>query len=192
MCLFTAGKKELLIFCFLCFFLAGCTTVPEKIGISNLEWTSYSEAKQQTLITNYERIKKEQAAERNAQKNREAVTDLHLVVSISGGTVMFPPAFITWQNYRPVIFKIVQDKCQTVEVLHVVDGGPKTNLDVCWRGNILFLDPSYYDFTKKMGSVTIHRSPLWLTGYSYRGISSSGYVNLNNVNIRIKQNANRA
>jgi hypothetical protein len=63
----------------------------------------------------------------------------------------------------------------------------KVNLRACFKRNILFLDPSRFDLTKKEGSVRLYQSPLWRDGFTYKNIDSSGYVKLTDVNITIFQ-----
>ena len=167
-------------------FLMGCANNPALLGVSDLEWTSYSPEKQKSLLANYGQISKERKSIIKGQENQN-LSDVFLEVSVSDGKIMFPPAFINWQNYKPVKFKIFKGQCSDVEIEHQSDNDSKTKLGACFYDNILYLDHIYYDLAKKNGTVSIHFSPLWLTGFAYKGISSSGYVGLNNVTVEIKQ-----
>ncbi len=171
-------------------FLIGCAAnVHERLGVSELEWTSYSQDKQKVLLTNYERVTKERASELGQQqkKDKNALDVQALEVSIYGGKAMFPPAFINWYAYHPVHFNILSGECHNIELIQTADVESKTELRVCFHNNVLYLDASNYDLTKKFGSVSIYHSPLWSSGFAYKEISSSGYVKLNNVTVEIKQ-----
>lgn len=174
-------KNIVLVFFFM--FLFGCVSTSTKLGISDLEWSSYSPEKQQTLTANYKKIVKEQAK----AKENSSLGKTFLLVTISGGQIMFPPVFINWQSYEPIKFMILQKECRDIKVMHNSDDGDKTYLRSCYYGNILYLDPSRYDAATKDGTVTIYSSPLWLDGFVYQGINSNGYVKFSNVNIKIQQ-----
>ncbi len=168
--------------------LSGCANLREKIGISELEWSSYSEARQSTLINSYHTL----AKERQAILSPETVSDKHLEITLSGGKVMFPPDFITWHNYNPASFAIYPDSCNEIELTGSDGGNLKTKLGVCYYNKTLYLDSSRYDFSKKLGSVMIRRSPLWSSGFLYKAINSSGYVRFNDVTVNIVQVKNEA
>jgi hypothetical protein len=185
--LFFIDKKIILLFC-VHFFLVGCATnTPEKLGINELEWTSYSQEKQQTLLANYERMTKEHEGVLEKQEVDKKLSDHFLEVNIYGGKVMFPPSFINWQSYQPVHFTIFNGKCHNIEMIQASDSDTKTELSVCFYGNVLYLDSSRYDPSNGEGSVSIYRSPLWLSGFVYNEVNSGGYVRLNNVAVEIKQ-----
>lgn len=167
--------------------LLGCAGAPERLGVTNLEWASYSQDKQKELLLNYHQITKKRKGIVVKPGEGKRLSNVYLVVKIYDGKVMFPPAFINWQNYQPVQFMIFKDECLNIEVAHSVAKDSKTELGACFYDNVLYLDPSRYDTAKDLGSITIHRSPLWSTGFAYQGISSSGYVRLNNVTVEIAE-----
>lgn len=179
-------RKKLCLLLIIQLLLVGCACEPEQLGLSCLEWESYSPKRQNDLLANYSTITKERDDLFKIQ-DEESFDNVFLVVSIYNGKIMLPPSFINWQNYQPVKFTVVKGQCLDVEMISSVDDSVKTVLGVCYIGNSLYLDPSRYELTKKLGSVTIPFSPLWRTGFTYKGIDSSGYVKLNNVTIRIKQ-----
>lgn len=171
-----------------CLFLVGCAVnIPEKLGVSDLEWESYSKEKQKNLLANYERMMKEHGSESKGQEEDEDSKGPFLEVSIYDGKIMFPPSFINWQTYQPVRINIFKGECRNVELRSAADSNSKTMLGVCFRDNILYLDSSHYDLTKKIGTVSIYHSPLWLSGFAYKEINSTGYVKLSNVTVEIKQ-----
>jgi len=183
--MFTMKKKIFLLF-IVHIFLLGCANNPVLLGISELEWTSYSPEKQKSLLASYNQAAKERKNIIKEQGNQKLGNEF-LEVTVFDGKVMFPPSFINWQNYKPVKFTIFEGQCSDIAIEHQSDNDSKTKLGVCFYDNVLYLDPIYYDLTKKNGTTTIHFSPLWLTGFTYKGISSSGYVRMNNVTIEIKQ-----
>jgi len=167
--------------------LSGCAHDPLRLGISESEWASYSEAEQQEMFVNYRQIVSEQND--FANDNSSDSRDIFLDVSIYGGKVMMPP-FKKWSVYKQAKFRIFKGKCCDVALSHPTDEDFQTELVACFYGNTLYLDPSHYDLAKKDGSISINFSPLWLSGFSYKGVSSSGYVRLKDVTIKIKQGYN--
>ena len=168
-------------------FLSGCAGVsaPTKIGMTESEWSGYSPDKQKTLLANYEKFAAE--LKKSMKDKKSTVVDsVFLEVGMHDGKVMMPP-FNSLQDYNPVKFIVVKDRCRSIVLQQPNDKKVHTELEVCFYGNILYLDPSHYDLTKKNGSISINYSPLWLSGFSYKGISSSGYVRLNNVTVEIMQ-----
>ncbi|CAL7959730.1 putative membrane associated protein [Gammaproteobacteria bacterium] len=168
-------------------FLSSCAGVsaPTKIGVTESEWLGYSPDKQKALLANYEKF----AAELNKsiKNNKNTVVDsVFLEIGIHDGKVMMPP-FNSHYDYNPVKFVIFKDQCRSIILQQPTDEKIRTELEACFYGNILYLDPSHYDLTKKNGSISINFSPFWLPGFVYKGISSSGYVRLNNVTVEITQ-----
>jgi hypothetical protein len=185
--MFIFKKKYFLLF-LTHFFLVGCAVnISEKIGVSDLEWMSYSQDKQKVLLANYDEVLKKRESELERQTENQNLSGTFLTVKIYGGKIMFPPSFINWQDYKPVHFTIFKGQCRNIEMMRPSAGDSKTELGVCFQGNVLYLDPSHYDLTQKAGSFTIYHSPLWVSGFSYKDINSSGYVRLSNVTVEIKQ-----
>lgn len=170
--------------------LGGCSTInyPETLGLSNTQWQSLSQDQQATLIASSKSIEQQSAP--LLQKKPTATDTTFLAVKISGGKVMMPP-FNSWVSYQPAAFTITSDECKDIELLAKTGEG-KVTLRSCWQRNILFVDPSRYDTTKKMGSINIYFSPLWVQGFAYTGINTSGYARLRNATIEIKQHAKSA
>lgn len=177
-------KKRLLLIVLAQLLLVGCATnIPKNLGISDLEWSSYSKEKQQSLLAHYEKVVKEH---KNTKQPEPKAGNKVLIVGITNGQVMFPPSFINWQNYKPVRFAVYAGQCRNVKLEHKSDAKTKTELRACYYGNVLYLDPSRYNFIKRHGTASIHSSPLWLEGFAYKGVNSHGYVRLSNVTVTIK------
>jgi hypothetical protein len=182
-CMFIIIKQEIqiLIASTAILFLSGCVSAPMKLGISDSEWSSYDVDKKKGLLFNYEKI-----SEEHKDKEDKVINDVFLKVNIHGGKVMMPP-FIDWQDYKPVDFTIFKGQCRGIVLQQPMDEDSQINLGVCFDGNILYLDPSQYDLKKKNGSISINSFPLWSSGFSYKGVSSSGYARLKDVTIEIMQ-----
>lgn len=189
---------SLIIVTILGLFLSGCTTFsPQQMGISDAEWKSYGKEKQAKLLADYQEIYAEHYGKKTPDANSDDSdinqTDLYgnnfadgsLQIKISGGTAMLPP-FVYRQAYQPAEFVIAADECQNV-MLSVSDNTKPAALRVCYKNNILALDPSAFDKTKKDGTVTINYSPLWVDGFTYKNINSDGLVRLKNAAITIKK-----
>jgi hypothetical protein len=184
MFIITNKKIGLLAAIIIAMLLSGCANDPLRLGIAESEWENYNIVEQQKLFANYRQIVAEHSSV--VKDKSKDFGDIFLDVSIYGGKVMMPP-FINWSVYKPVKFRIFKGKCCNIVLSHATDATSQTELAVCFYGNTLYLDPSYYDLTKKDGSISIHFSPLWLSGFSYKEVSSSGYVRLKDVTIEIKQ-----
>jgi GH15 family glucan-1,4-alpha-glucosidase len=163
-------------------FLYGCAISPVQLGIAPTEWSTYSLEQQQKILDDSAKYFKYHAriSKRKANAKGEC-----LEIAIHSGQVMLPP-FSNWSDYKPAHFTIFKGQCRDI-VLEQAAEEVSTELGVCYYGNVLYLDPSHYDLKLYKGSVSIHSSPLWLSGFSYKGISSGGYVRLKNVTIRVKQ-----
>jgi len=175
-----------IILFFIVMLLSGCTAVSTatKLGINELEWKNYSPEKKKLLLSNYEDFTNERNKFLKNKKN-DLSDDSFLEVSIHDGKIMIPPFDNGLQSYESVDFTILENQCKSVELRQAIDKETYTELDVCLHGNTLYLDPSHHDITKKLGSISINSSPFWLSGFSYKGITSGGYVRLNNVTIEI-------
>ena len=178
-------KIERLLVISVVLFLSGCVSMPVNLGISDSEWSSYSLEKQKKMLADSARFFKYHNSVIKKKKNDNA-NGVFLEVDIHSGQVMMPP-FSNWLDYRPVSFIIFKGQCRDIILEQSTDKNLQTELGVCFYGNVLSLDPSRYDLEKYKGSINAHSSPLWLTGFSYRGVSSSGYVRLKDVTIKITQ-----
>lgn len=163
--------------------LAGCAISPQKLGISEQEWLGYSDAQREKLLADYQQVVavEEQQAE-NEKNIREDNTD-SIDVMIYGGEAMMPP-FTEWYEYQPVTFNLIKNTCSDA-VLNQSNGESKVSLRTCYKDNIFYLDLSRYDLTKNNGAISFSSSPLWQEGFEYSGVSSSGYVRLKNVTVKI-------
>ncbi|MBU0744721.1 MAG: hypothetical protein KKE11_05070, partial [Gammaproteobacteria bacterium] len=167
-------------------FLLGCADNPERLGISEDEWSSYSREKQESLLANYNKISKERRRMIAEQENNGLNIEV-LEVNIRDGKIMLPPAFVNWQRYKPVHFEISKGECQDIKLTCLFNDDAKTTLGVCYNNNKLYLDPSRYETISGIGAVSIPFSPLWMTGFVYKGINSTGYVRFNDVTVEVKQ-----
>ena len=176
--------KLLKVFAVIILFLSGCASVsvPVKLGITESEWMNISKDKKQILFSNYEQSIKER--NQFIKNKKDYVGSVFLEIAIHSGQVMMPP-FDYWQDYKPVKFIIFKDQYRDIILQSPIDKKSFVELGVYFYENKLYLDPSRYDLAKKNGSISINFSPLWPSGFSYKGINSSGYVRLNNVTIEI-------
>jgi hypothetical protein len=191
--------------------LNGCAHKPnpQMLGITEVEWQTYDKAKQLNLLDSYRRMQAENEAEDKVDRappadqqplakgvNAAPVATTLLApsalaskpsieVTISGGSVLMPP-FASWQPFAPATFTIQAATCEET-LLTQLDGKAQISLRSCYKDNMLRLDPSRFDFSKKEGTVTIPRSSLWEQKFVYHGVNSDGYVKLKDVNVAVKQ-----
>ena len=180
-------KNKLVIAIIIVLLVSGCVSAPIMLGITEEEWAGYSRDKQNKLLTNYEEItSKHERYASMLEEEPNTTKNTFLEVSIHSGRVMMPP-FKSWQYYKPVKFILFKNRCCTIVLQQASNEKVETNLEACYQDDVLYLDPSRHDLTKKRGSISINYSPLWVSGFTYKGVSSSGYVRLNKVTIKIKQ-----
>lgn len=165
--------------------LSGCSAA--RYGLSEQNWKSLTAAQQKAMRKNYRHIAATRAREKREQdKQRITATTPKLVVEIEGGKAMMPP-FDYPRDFDPVHFIVYQGHCRAVTLAESA-GERKTELEACYLGNLLYVDPSKTEFKWHQGSLQFHYNPLWDSekGFLYSGISSQGYVGLSNTKIRVK------
>jgi len=164
--------------------LFGCSTTPSELGIAANEWQSYSQERQKAILDNYRKINAENIAAAKFEKKSNKLSQSYLVVRVSDGKALMEP-FINWQAFKPAVFNVNHEECTEVK-LFSTENEKSITLRSCYKGKTLFIDPSRYDVTKKLGSVTVNYSPLWQQGFVYSGINTYGYARLQNATFAIK------
>lgn len=155
--------------------LAACAG-PTQLGFSQQEWQAMTAQKRQQLM--------EQYRARNSYKPVTVYAGPKIRVHLLKGKAAMPP-FIEKYSFLPVQFSMKPGKCSYVE-LESATSNNSTEMKACYDGLHLSLDPSTYDSDKKMGTAHFAYTPLWLSGFTYADVSSSGYVDLENTSITIK------
>lgn len=163
--------------------LTGCATMsPNKLGISETQWASYTPEQKKEIIKNYHEVQKKQS---NEQQN-ESDTSSRIAVSIQGGKAN-DARTTTPMSYQPIHFEIASGQCnKSISVVAIDNPKQKTTFKACYKNNILYLDPSRYEVSKAQGSIQLPYQPVWKRGFTYPNISSSGFANFSNVSITIK------
>ncbi len=165
--------------------LTACSVGPNRLGVSAQQWQAMDDAQRAQMITGYQKIKW------SSWKQRQTVfCGPDILVSLGKGTALMPP-FTQSYAFQRVSFQMNPGRCRTVE-LNSVDTSNEVDLKACYNGLTLLLDPSRYDALKSTGSLRLDYNPLWKRGFTYAGVSSSGYVQLNKVNVTIKAIADLA
>jgi hypothetical protein len=163
-------------------FLAGCATVSaSKLGISKADWDQYSPEKQEQLISAYE----------TAQASKKAIRAQPgsgvLSVKIDGGQASLPP-YTGLTAYEPLLFTVKQGDCQRNIPVEGVDAkSKKGKLEVCYKDNILYLDPSPYDPALALGSLQFPYMPVWKRGFTYSNMTSTGLLKLTGAQIYLRE-----
>ena len=158
--------------------LSGCVAGPKQLGISSQQWQTMSADQQQKMLAGYQQIK-------NAPKPAKTIYNgPDINVTIAGGTAMMPP-FVQAYPFAKVSFNLQSGQCKSIR-LSSINMNSAVNLQTCYNGLTLAVDPSRYDPTKSTGTLRITYNPIWKRGFTYSGIASSGYVRLNNAKITIK------
>jgi hypothetical protein len=160
--------------------LSGCVS-PMSLGISEAEWRNYSPEEQQKIKSGYYEILKT----RFSPREKGVADGTYLHVAVSGGKVYMPP-FASMYDYVPIEFEIASGDCKTLQIKGQ-NGDQKVPMKVCYQNQTLYLDPSSYDMTKRIGSIQLHYSPIWDRGFIYHKVSSSGYVHLTRVDVSVQR-----
>jgi hypothetical protein len=162
--------------------LAACATVtPNSLGISQDQWNQYTPEQKREMNKGYREVQKQ------AKQKQEISSNSTLSVNIYGGQILLPP-FTYLKDYQPIAFAIKEGDCNVkLPVIEKNNPQIKTTLKVCYKNNVLFLDPSPYLPSQAQGSIQLHHMPTWTRGFTYPGISSTGLVKLTGVNVFIKE-----
>jgi hypothetical protein len=160
--------------------LTACVT-PARLGISEEQWSNYSPEEQEKIKEGYREAKKVRAPESEAVAPDGSVVKLR----ISGGNVSMPPFTDTCQ-YTPVDLQVTNGGCAKVKIKEL-NGDKTVTMQVCYRNKTVYIDPSRFDPNKALGSIQLHYSPIWNRGFTYQGVSSTGYVHLTNANVVIRR-----
>lgn len=163
--------------------LTGCMVGSQQLGLSRAQWQAMDKVQRQQLLAGYKQFKQ-------SKPHRMVYSGPNLSVVIAHGTVMMPP-FIKPQPYVATKFRITSGQCRNVR-LASVDASDAVNVRVCYNGLVLMLDPSHFDPAKRKGTLRFSYNPMWKRGFTYNGVSSSGYVRLHNAAVTIKATFNVA
>lgn len=152
-----------------------------RLGISEAEWKNYSPDERQRIKSGYYEMLKG----RYSEEEKTTSDGTMVKVKVSDGQVDMPP-FANLSSYIPVEFELQSGDCQNIE-LRQQNGNKKISMKACYLNKTLYLDPSRYDATKKLGSIQLHYSPIWDREFTYQNVSSNGYVHLTNVNVTVRK-----
>lgn len=165
------------------FYLSGCAT-PMRMGISDAQWQNYTPEEQARIKTGYYQMLKSRSTEERVIPDGTFVN-----VKVSGGQILMPPSFSDSCSYSPFELEIPSGDCKTVKVKQD-DGNKTVAVQICYHNKSIFVDPSRYDSSKRLGSIQLHYSPIWDRGFTYSNVSSTGYAHLKNVNVAVRRYGN--
>lgn len=170
------------VFLLIFIFLSGCANVsPNKLGISQSDWDEYSPAKKDQLVSAYEQTQKRK---RTADVSSGSGV---LSVHIEGGKALLPP-YTNLTAYQPTTFTVKQGNCEKKIPIMPVEGSDQPgHLEVCYKSDTLYLDPSPYDPNLFLGSLAFPYMPTWKRGFTYLHVNSAGLLKLTDVNIFLRQ-----
>ncbi len=172
--------RKLYSLMFLSIFLVGCSTVsPNKLGISQSEWSQYSEGQREQIIQDYHQT---QRARTLHAKGGNSV----LAVNIQNGSILMPP-YTQLASFQPISFNIKEGSCGEKIQVTGTNSSLRTKLGVCYQGGTLFLDPSPIDPNKADGSLQFQYMPIWTRGFTYPDMTSTGIAKLTNVNVSVQE-----
>ena len=153
----------------LCLVLSGCSSMSDKIGVSQQQWQMMPKQTQQ----HYEKMFKELALVHVDYPG--IVTKNAIEVNIVGGTAMFPH-FKYASSYQPIYFSLFSGQCKYVTIFSSHTVVQKTQLYACYDHKTLALDPSRFNKMTINGSLIFTYNPAWQDGFQYNKLDSHGYV----------------
>ena len=162
--------------------LSGCQSVdPKKFGMSGQDWNKLSAKAQEKLNKQYWAVKKSHIL---SLKTSYPTQYKNLKIKIVKGTALMWPGK-KQLAYMPVELKISSGTCKTID-LFSPGKLVNTNVEVCYNGKSLSIDPSYWQSAFANGGLVIAKHHLWKQGMVYTNLSSKGYANLKNTSILVR------
>ncbi len=152
--------------------LSGCAT--SKLDLADLNWQQ---------IQKSHRIQKAKAIEE--QKAPITKKTPRAEITFEHGQAKIP-LFKVRSRFKPAKMIVYQGHCQTV-ALKQVDGYLHVDVEACYRGNEILVDGVKYDYAKRYGTIRLAELPMWESGFTYKGISTTGYAKLSGTDISIKK-----
>lgn len=159
--------------------LSGCAS-SGRLGISEAQWQAMSPVERQQALENYSKLK----SDFSATQTKVSYDGPLLSVYMLRGKAVMPP-FTRSYEIETTEFKIAPGACKHI-MLRSIDTANYTYLQACYDGERLSLDPSRYELDKGLGTVSFLYNPIWLRGFTYSQIKSSGYVRLEDASVSIK------
>jgi hypothetical protein len=161
-----------------------CTTTPfspYELGISDKTWQKYTPQQQNEILQRHQTMMANLAA--NAPK--PGATSSCLTVTIANGKALMPP-FTKKYQFQPATFKIAAESCTSFG-LTSKDKTASVSPYACYKDNIFLLDPSKYEADKMYGTVKVYKTPLWVEGFTYANINTTGFVRFYHADVTIKE-----
>lgn len=149
---------------------------PTQLGFSQQQWQAMTPQQRQQLIDQYRQA--------GSYKPATVYAGPDIEVALLNGKAAMPP-FTQKYNFAATNFSINPGECEHVR-LSSINSTNSTSMKACYDGLHLSLDPSKYDLDKKQGTAHFAYNPLWLSGFTYSNVTTSGYVDLENTSLAIK------
>lgn len=160
--------------------LSGCS-VETMYGINSKQWNKMTQKQKKEIQKGYAKVQSTLVHDRARKIQYERP---ELTVVVYGGWIMMPP-YVRHYRYDKISVSLVSGQCAKISV-HEKNGGKVVPLKICYNDQLLQIDPSTYEVDKMHGSIVMHASPLWLRGYTYKHITTSGYAKLKNAHVWVK------
>lgn len=172
-------KRFAIIALILPFFLSGCISGTQ-LGLSPSIWQQKTPQQQSDMRQAYKDIRHYQQ-----QQIHLRPMDSGLSVSISSGRAMMPP-FKQAYAFLPATAWVPAGGCALIPLI-ARDASSTVKLTACYIDQRLALDPSRFRVKDWRGTLFFYDNPVWAQGFTYKGVSSQGYVRLVQANIFIKR-----
>ena len=156
--------------------LSGCVSNAQ-MGLNDNQWHLLNESQKQNYVAHYKQIQRFQR-HRQYQPGASKIS-----VVISGGTADMPPSFDAYRFYTAK-FQLRDGQCKDIPLI-AVKKASQANLTACYTKQILSIDPSRYKVRDREGTLFLNYNPVWRHGFTYYGVNSTGYVSLDDVNIKV-------
>src|SRR3990167_10633828 len=125
--------------------LVGCAS-QRQLGFSDQQWQQMSPKLQQRLLANYTQIK------RQTPLPEKVYAGPRLMVYLLKGKALMPPTFDQSYSFQVKQFELSPGECHVLPLLSI-DTNHSTQLQVCYDGVTVQMDPSRYELDKSHGTI---------------------------------------
>lgn len=162
-------------------YLGGCQSFSQSVGLSDREW-AYTPALQKMAMLNNHINNKGNWCQKQTFVNHAQAP---IFIELESGYASLWPGKVN-KPIEPLRLLLKPGDCVNV-ALQSKDHQHQSQLDLFYDGRSLILDPLFYDYASSNGTLQIDKHPLWLNGFSYSNLSTTGYASLNKLKLTIHE-----
>lgn len=168
-----------------CVLLAGCQSASyQDFSMREEDWAALTPDAKASLLKQY------QSAHRPTMTTLTGMTHhaTHyptIEVTLKKGSALMWPKHQR-RRVQPQQFVLKVGACQTKAITDQ-QGDAQTELQVCYDGQAVWIDPSRWRKAHVHGSLIVHENMMWAHGMTYPPLDSQGYAQLQQAVFAIRQ-----